>query len=39
MNAPDLLCIAVYALTILLGLIQIIKLVEYQLEKLRRHGD
>lgn len=35
MSVPDLLCVSVYVLTILLGLLQVVKLIKYQLEKIR----
>lgn len=37
MNLPDLLCIAIYALVILIGVLQVVKLIKFQFEKLRRN--
>jgi hypothetical protein len=36
MSFPDLLCASVYALAVLIGVLQIAKLIKYRIEKMRR---
>jgi len=35
LNIPNLLCFSVYFLAVLIGILQVVKLIKYQLEKMR----